>query len=92
MSWIRGPISARHNGRAQPASEPFRALVDEFVDSWVRWREASEDVGSAYLRWRECTAPQRGLAFASYHAALDREDHAARVHAFCTDRLRAANR
>jgi hypothetical protein len=68
------------------------SLADEFLDSWVSWREACEDVRSAYEHWGTCEASQRPLAFASYHAALDREDQAARVYSVWTDRLRAAER
>jgi hypothetical protein len=66
--------------------------ADGFLDSWVCWREACEDVRTAYERWARCKAPQRGLAFASYGAALDREDQAARVYSVRTDRVRAAKR
>jgi hypothetical protein len=87
MRWITGPISGRRRAQAAPAAAPSRSLVDEFLDSWVRWREACEDVRSAYERWGKCEAPQRGLAFASYRAALEREDHAANLHAIWTDRV-----
>ena len=33
-----------------------------------------------------------GLAFASYHAALDREEHTARLHAARANRLARAER
>jgi hypothetical protein len=68
------------------------ALVADFMDSWVCWHEACDDVRSAYERWGDCDESERGLAFASYRAALDREDQAARVHSVWTDRLRAAKR
>ncbi len=74
------------------AAERVLALVDDFVHSWVCWREACDDVRSAYEHWGNCDEPERGLAFASYRAALDREDHAALVHSVWTDRLRAAER
>jgi hypothetical protein len=90
MSWIPGVIYARQRARVKPATEPPPWLVDEFVDSWVRWREACEEVRSAYQRWGKCEPRQRGLAFSVYRAALDREDQAARVYSDWTDRLRAA--
>jgi hypothetical protein len=74
------------------AAERVLALVDDFVDSWACWRDACDDVRSAYARWGNCDKSERGLAFASYRAALDREDHAARDHSVWTDRLRAAQR
>jgi len=49
------------------------------VDSWVSWRQASEDVHTAYRWWSECARPERALAFAGYRAALDREQQAASV-------------
>ena len=56
------------------------ALADEFLESYVRWREACEDVGAAYRRWMNSMPAQRGLGFAAYRAALDREERASRVH------------
>ena len=56
------------------------ALGDAFVDSWVSWREASEDVRTAYRSWNESAGRHRGLAFETYRAALDREQHAASIH------------
>ena len=84
-----GPTSARRRTQAQPRAEQSRSFVDELFDSWVRWREACEDVRSAHERWRTCKAPQRGLAFASLRAALDREEHAAGIYSVWTDRLGA---
>jgi hypothetical protein len=72
------------------ATMPASALVDEFLDSWVRWRETCEDVRSSYQSWRECEPPHRELAFVSYGMALDREEHAARIHSDWTERLRVA--
>ena len=92
MSWILGPISTPKFAQPEPAAERTRSLADEYLDSWVSWREACEDVRSAYERWETSKASQRGLAFASYRAALDREDHASRVYSVWTDRFRAAER
>ena len=66
----------------------LRSLGDEFIESWVWWREACEDVRSAYERWGQCKPAQRDLAFASYRAALDREDQAARVYSMFVNRVR----
>ena len=74
------------------AAERDLALVADFMDSWAWWHEACDDVHSAYERWGSCDESDRGLAFASYLAALDREDQAALVHSVWTDRLRAAKR
>ena len=43
------------------ASDPFDFLVDEFLDTWIRWREACADVRAAYLRWTQSEAEQRDL-------------------------------
>ena len=79
MSWVtRGRATAQRS-----------VLADAFVDSWVSWREASDDVRSAYRWWSECARPQRALAFAGYRAALEREQHAASIHADSAERARA---
>ena len=70
--------------------QTLRSLVDQFIESWVCWREACEAVDSAYARWQQCEAAQRGLAFEGYRAALDREDQAAQVHSMSAGRVREA--
>jgi hypothetical protein len=65
-------------------------LVDAFLDSYVSWREACEEVLSAYERWGNSQLPQRTLAFTRYRSALDREEHAAQVYSDRAGRLRAA--
>jgi hypothetical protein len=67
-------------------------LVDEFLESYLRWREACEDVRDSYRRWAECEQHQRGLGFAIYRAALEREEHAANVHSDSAERLGALAR
>jgi hypothetical protein len=66
------------------------ALADEFLNSYVCWREACEDVRRAHRRWVRSTRRQRALAFAAYCAALDREEYASRVYAQCALRIRSA--
>jgi hypothetical protein len=87
MSWV--PRGARSRVQPEAATKRRSALADAFVDSWVSWREANEDVRIAYRWWSECARPQRALAFASYRAALDREQHAASVHSDWAERVRA---
>jgi hypothetical protein len=70
------------------AKQRFRSLVDALIESWVSWRESCEDVRSAYHCWGQCKAAQRALAFASYCAALEREDQAARVYLMHVERVR----
>jgi hypothetical protein len=91
MSWLTNRSSARDSGLGHPNPGVQRpsVLLDEFFESYVYWREACEDVRMAYRRWRQCERPQRGLAFEGYRAALDREEHAARIHSEPSERLRA---
>jgi hypothetical protein len=56
------------------------ALVDAFLDSYVWWREACDDVWSAYWAWVECDTGEGGLRFAAYRSALDREETTAVIH------------
>jgi hypothetical protein len=55
-------------------------LIDAFLDSYICWCEACEDVWSAYRNWAECQPEQRSLEFAAYQSALDREERAATIH------------
>jgi hypothetical protein len=64
-------------------------LIDEFLKSYDCWREACEDVRVAYRRWADCKSQQRGLGFATYRAALEREAQAARTHFDVAERLGA---
>ena len=74
------------------AHERLQSLVGRMIGSWVCWREACEDVRSAYARWWQCNKPaQRDQAFASYCAALEREDQAARVYSIHAERVREAS-
>ena len=63
------------------------AFADEFINSYVCWREACEDVRTAYRRWLNCDAGERGLGFAAYRAALEREEHASSVHSVWAELL-----
>jgi hypothetical protein len=64
-------------------------LKEDFFDSYVRWREACVEVDLAYQRWDGAERRDRGLAFAAFHAALDREGQAASVHGDCAEAARA---
>ena len=57
--------------------EAWRA--DAFLEGYICWREASEAVRTSYDRWRGGQRSDRCLAFAAYTAALDQEEHAARM-------------
>jgi hypothetical protein len=65
------------------------ALFDEFLNSYVSWRDACDNVWETYRRWAECKREDRPFAFVAYRAALDREDHAARMHSDRAQRLSA---
>jgi hypothetical protein len=90
MSWLARPGSAHEESR--PGALRLPSVADEFLESYVCWREACEDVGSSYECWGRSTAPDRDLAFETYRAALDREGHAAHVHAVWAGRLQALER
>jgi hypothetical protein len=75
-----------------PAAEPLDAIADELRASYVCWREACQDVRAAFERWHACAPPQRTLGFLGYRAALDREEHAARLHADLAARLQRERR
>jgi hypothetical protein len=66
-----------------------KSVAYEFLDSYVRWRDACADVHTAYERWRKYEGPLRGLGFESYRAALDRKERAARIYLEWGERLRA---
>ena len=90
MIWSRRPIDARSRRPGGRRSQSGScSVVDGFFDSWVHWREACEDVRSAYERWGAAKGAQRALAFESYRAALEREAQAAVVYASSSDRLNA---
>jgi hypothetical protein len=91
MSWLNDPGAAvdyahlkeRLGGRVSAWFRP------DFLDSYVRWREACEEVRLAYERSGTAERADSGLAFAAFCAALDREEHAARVHAACARQIAA---
>jgi hypothetical protein len=62
-------------------------LSDEFLERYVCWREACDDVRAAYDNWRDGEPADREGAFFAYGAALDREESAAREYHKITQRL-----
>jgi hypothetical protein len=84
-------FSRRRSAKRSPL-KPADWIVDQFLESYVRWREACEEVRSAYELWHKCTPSQRSVGFKTYLAALDREELAARVHSSRAKELRAATR
>jgi hypothetical protein len=94
VSWLTSQNSTRRPGTAKQklSAKTLDLVVDEFLDSYVRWREACEEVRNAYECWASCKPPQRTLGFDWYRAALDREERAARLHWTRADWLRASVR
>jgi hypothetical protein len=73
---------------AAALSAPVPLLLDdEFLESYVSWREETASVKTAYDRWQ---VGER-LAFAAYRAALDREEQAAKALRESAERLSAAD-
>ena len=61
-------------------------VLDDFLETYIRWREECERVQSAYARWSRADASDRASAFAVCHAALDREESAAQLHSRSSER------
>jgi hypothetical protein len=64
-------------------------LVDEFLESYLSWREQCEQLRTAYERWARSEPSDRSSAFVAYRAALDQEECAAALNRGWTERLRA---
>jgi hypothetical protein len=62
-------------------------LVDELILMYCDWRTECAGVRTAYERFSNARAPERGLAFGAYEAALDREESAAHTYAHHVRRL-----
>jgi hypothetical protein len=62
--------------------------VDALLERYVYWREECIEVRETYRRWLDCARGLRGLAYAGYLAALDREEQAARAYADQIERVR----
>jgi hypothetical protein len=60
-------------------------LIDDYVESYIEWREECESARRAYELWRQSVPSDRSLAFAAYGEALDREERAAQALAQRTD-------
>jgi hypothetical protein len=76
---MRWGISRHDSARSIPVDHVEAWRADAFVEGYVCWREASEAVRAAYDRWRAGSPRDLGLAFAAYTAALDQEEHVARM-------------
>jgi hypothetical protein len=84
MIWIS---AARDAAACPPAGAISPWHVDEFLESYVCWREASVAAKDAYARWTGADDKARALGFAAYQAALDGEEAAARAYRQCIERV-----
>lgn len=89
-TWIPGFSRARTGSRAQIAWRDPR--VDALFDTYLEWRDECEAVERAYERWTGSERAERRLAFATYRAALDREEKAATVYQVAATELVGAAR
>jgi hypothetical protein len=62
--------------------------IDALPEVYMFWREQCRAVRHAYQSWVDSDRAKRGLAYAAYAAALDREEHAARAYADHIERAR----
>jgi hypothetical protein len=60
------------------------------ADLQLAWLDAADDAHEAYVAWRDADRSERSDAFLVYHAALDREEAAARALELQVAALRAA--
>jgi hypothetical protein len=74
---------------AQIRPEPIEGLIDELIEMYVHWREECIRLRYAYGRWLSVPAEERGLALASYRAALDREEQVSVAYAKHIERIRS---
>jgi hypothetical protein len=73
---------------ADSPTAPDPWTIDALLERYVHWREQCIAVRESYRRWLDCTRDRRGLAYAGYLAALDREEQAARAYADQLQRTR----
>jgi hypothetical protein len=85
LSSLSDPTARRAGSRTGFTSRDQR--IDALIDRYVDWREECETVETAYEQWTQSERPERGLAYAVYRAALDREEKAAAVYRLAATRL-----
>jgi hypothetical protein len=79
------PPRSYQNAAEASASE---RLVDEVVERYVDWREASAAADHAYVQWSNASPSGREPSFAAYTVALDQEELAAALYRTVLERLR----
>ena len=65
-------------------------LTGQLIEFYCEWRMRCEEVRATYSRLDSAPKAQRPLAFAAFHAALDREQSAADAYARQIRRLALA--
>jgi hypothetical protein len=76
----------------QHASQAPVHVLDDFLETYVRWRKECERVRSAYAQWARADSSDRASAFVVYRAALDQDESAAHWHWDSSERVRAYSR
>jgi hypothetical protein len=76
--------------RPAPSAELTPGLADEFLETYLWWREESAALQLAYDRWLAAAADDTADAYAAFRAALDLEERAAAVFGACAGRISAA--
>ena len=74
-------------GATELPTQVKRRFIDVLSDAYVDWREECYALQSAYDRWSRAEVEDRGLRFAAYAAALDREEQASSAYAACVGRI-----
>ena len=57
------------------------ALIDRLIELYCEWRTSCVEVQAAYERFLPASPDDRGVTFAAYMAALDREQSACERYA-----------
>jgi hypothetical protein len=80
-------MSPRIFQRSSPSKTVRNRLLDQAIQRYCDWRQASAGVYEAYGNWLRAPAAEAALSFAAYGAALDREERAAARYSSVIDRL-----
>jgi hypothetical protein len=68
---------------------PSATLVDDVLERYLDWRQASRAVNHAYGVWQRVDREQRAEAYAEYCGALDAEERAAHEYRLLIDLVSA---
>src|SRR4051812_35232694 len=79
--------AANNTTLSMPGPQVAPWLVDQFIESYLCWREEAAAVQRACERWGEVPVSDRAAAFAVYCATLDFEERAARMFDECAQRV-----